>query len=261
MAITAAGMVLLIATWAVAAAQAKTEVFKVAYAGYGQFENVSQIDDDAGCRRKEDWVGHYSFRQDWKVRATVTPHRIAIYRQAQYAGAPGLPQYPTSLEVQGSQVRQPREDCEWAGGPNDTGTYQCGDDKSELLLDHDLHLADLRGSPRILFTAPAFVGYNPTLTGKVSVPSLRSIGCSAFSFSDGIYAVGPDIAVRIPVKPATLYHLKLGHYFRVNTRLGHYTFRPSQVGHSCLGLSLGRPDFCTVTSEKYQGELLLKRVQ
>jgi hypothetical protein len=250
---------LLVGVAAIPAAQARTETFRFAYAGYGDFENQSQVDDNAGCRRNEDWVGHYSFRQDWNVSVEVMPHRIAIHRTAQYVGNQALAGHPTSVEVTGTQTAQPGQDCEAPGLTNDTGRYQCGDAHPALFFDKVLHIAALNGK-RELYTAPAFLDYNPTLTGSNSIPSLRASGCSSISFSPGRYAVGPDIEVRIPISASTLYHLKLKHYFKVDTRLGHYTVLPDQTGKSCFQVTRGPNDFCHVTKDDYTGEVLVKRL-
>lgn len=248
------------AIWGVTAAQAKTEVFKFDYAGYGSFENKSQVNDSAGCRRNEDWIGQYSFRQDWKVRAVVSPHRIALFKNAEYVGAPGLASHPTSIEVTGTQAPQPQENCEWAGGPDDSGSYRCGDDHAQLMYDNVLHLSHPVASKTILFRAPAFIDFNPALRGTNTVPSLKATGCAAIADSPGQYLVGPDIEVKIPIKAATLYHLKLGHYFFVHTGLGHYTVRPDQTGNSCFLVTHGPQDFCTVIEDKYVGEIAVKRI-
>jgi hypothetical protein len=251
---------MLAAIWGASAAQAKPEVFKFDYAGYGSFEDKSQVNDSAGCRRNEDWIGQYSFRQDWKVHAAVSPHRIAVERNAEYVGAPGLATHPTSIEVTGTQTSQPQENCAWAGGPNDNGRYQCGDDHPQLTYDKVLHLTHLVASKTILFGAPAFIGYNPALRGTNTVPSLKATGCAALAYSPGQYLVGPDIEVKIPIKAATLYHLKRGHFFFVHTGLGHYTVRPDQTGHSCFLVTHGPQDFCKVTADKYVGEIAVKRI-
>jgi hypothetical protein len=252
--------VLLVGVLSVAAAQAKTELFKFDYAGYGSFEDKSQVDDNAGCRRNEDWIGQYAFRQDWKVTAVVTPHRIGVFKDAGYAGPRDLAGHPTTLDVTGTQTTQPGQECEWAGGSNDTGRYQCGDDHAKLLYDTVLHLSYLTSSKAILFRAPAFFGYNPTLRGADSIPSLKTTGCTVFADSPGLYLAGPDIEVKIPIKAATLYHLKLGHYFYVHTRLGHYTSVPDQTGHSCFLVTRGPSDFCHVTKDDYTGEIAVKRI-
>jgi hypothetical protein len=190
----------------------------------------------------------------------VSPHRIALYRNAEYVGAPGLASHPTSIEVTGTQAPQPRENCEWAGGSNDSGRYQSGDDHAQLMYDNVLHLTHLVTSKTVLFGAPAFIDYNPTLRGTNTVPSLKATGCAAIAYSPGQYLVGPDIEVRIPIKATTLYHLTLGHYFYVHTGLGHYTVRPDQTGHSCFLVTHGPQDFCKVITDKYAGEIAVKRI-
>jgi hypothetical protein len=56
--------------------------------------------------------------------------------------------------------------------------------------------------------------------------------------------------VRIPVKAATLYHLKLGHYFLQRPSLGHYAVAPDQTGRNCFLATHGPSDFCHVTGGK-----------
>jgi hypothetical protein len=245
---------------ALPAARAATETSRIDYAAYGKFENRSQVDDNAGCRRNEDWVGQYSFRQDWKFTVDVRPHGISVHKNADYVGAPGLPAHPTSIEVTGTQTAQPQQQCEWSGGSDDTGRYQCGDAHPKLLFDKVMRIGLVAASKQLLFTAPAFFDYNPALIGSNSIRSLRATGCSSIAFSPGRYLVGPDIAARIPIKASTIYHLRRGHYFFVHTRLGHYTVRPDQTGHSCFTVTRGANDFCRVTSDEYVGELAVKRV-
>jgi hypothetical protein len=249
--------VLALALWAVSAAQAQNVVFKFDYAGYGSFENKSSVDDDAGCRRQEDWIGKYAFRQDWKVLAITRPHGISIHRDAEYAGSQDLAGHPTSLDVTGAQVTQPNEGCQWAGGSDDTGRFQCGDDHPSLLYDKVLDIS--AAGKRLIFRAPAFIAYNPLLRGSDTIPSLKTTGCLSIADSPGEYQPGPDIVVRIPIKAATLLHLKKGHYFLVRTSLGHYTAKPDQTGESCLLLTKGPHDSCTVEQDSYTGEVVVKR--
>ena len=251
---------LLVAVWGVSVAQARNATFRFAYAGYGSFENKSSIDDDAGCRRQADWTGKYAFRQDWRVQAIMRPRGISIYKDAEYVGSSQPAGHPMSLDVTGSQVTQPGEQCEWAGGSNDTGTFQCGDDHPNLFYDKVLDIS-LSGGKMLIFKAPAFVTYNPLLRGKTSIPSLKVTGCLSIGDSPGQYTPGPDIAVRIPIKAATLFHLKTGHYFRVHTGLGHYTVKGDQTGKSCLLVTKGPHDSCTVEQDSYTGEIVVKRVQ
>jgi hypothetical protein len=256
--LAAATSLLLLCVWGISVAQAQNVTFKFDYAGVGSFENKSSVDDDAGCRRQADWIGKYAFRQDWKVLAVTRPHGISIHRTAQYAGEVGLTGHPMSLDVTGSQVAQPQLECEWAGGPNDTGTFQCGDDHPKLLYDKVL---DISGSGKsVIFKAPAFIAYNPLLRGNNSIPSLKTTGCLSIADSPGLYSPGPDIVVRIPIKAATLKHLKKGHYFRVHTSLGHYTVEPDQTGKSCFLVNKGPHDFCTVEQDSYTGEIAVKRI-
>jgi hypothetical protein len=77
--------------------------------------------------------------------------------------------------------------------------------------------------------------------------------------SPGLYTPGPDIVVRIPIKAATLLHLKKGHYFKVHTSLGHYTVQPDQTGKSCFLVTKGPHDSCTVEQDSYTGEIAVKR--
>jgi hypothetical protein len=250
---------LLLAVWGVSLAQAQAVVYRFDYAGYGSFESKSSVDDSAGCRRQADWIGKYAFRQDWKVHAVTGPHRLAVHTDAEYAGSRDLAGHPLSLDVTGSQVAQPGEECQWAGGPNDTGTFQCGDDHPKLFYDKVLHISG--SGKKIIFKAPAFVAYNPLLRGSDSIPSLKTTGCLAIADSAGQYSPGPDVEVRIPVKAATLLHLKKGHHFVVHTELGHYTVRGDQTGKSCLLVTKGPHDFCTVDEDSYTGEIAVKRVQ
>jgi hypothetical protein len=241
-----------------AAAQANTETFRFVYAAAGTYASQSQVDDNAGCRRKEDWVAKYAVRQRWTVKVSVTAHRLVISRTPTYVGGDLLPGRPTSLDVTGSQVAQPGEACEWAGGSNDAGRYQCSDAHPKFLYDSHLRLSQV--GKTIVFRAPAFVTYNPTLRGTDSIPSLKTTGCLSFDYSPGLPLPGPDIVVRIPVKAATLYHLKLGHYFFVRPSLGHYGVAPDQTGHSCFQVTRGPSDFCRVTSDVYQGQVGIKRL-
>ena len=257
--LTLAASVLLLAVWGVSLAQAQDITFKFDYAGYGSFENKSSVDDNAGCRRQADWIGKYAFRQDWKVHAITRPHGLTIHRDAEYAGSRGLAGYPMSLDVTGSQVTQPSEACEWAGGSNDTGTFQCGDDHPKLLYDKVLDIS-LTGKT-FIFRAPAFIAFNPLLRGTNSIPSLKTTGCLSIADSPGMYSAGPDIVVRIPIKGSTLLHLKKGHYFRVHTGLGHYTVKPDQTGKNCFLVTKGPHDFCTVEQDSYVGEIAVKRIQ
>jgi hypothetical protein len=245
--------------WSVSVARAQTVTFRVAYAGYGSYENKSSIDDNAGCRRQADWIGKYAFRQDWRLHATTRPHGISIEKNAEYVGSSAPAGHPTSLDVSGSQVTQPGQACEWAGGSDDTGTFRCGDDHPKLFYDKVLDIR-LTGKT-LIFKAPAFVVYNPALRGTTSIPSLKTTGCVSIGDSPGQYSPGPDVAVRIPVKAATLLHLKKGHYFRVHTHLGHYTIKGDQTGKSCLLVTKGPHDSCTVEQDSYTGEVLVKRVQ
>jgi len=251
--------VALAGTWGASLAQAQTVSFRLAYAGYGSFENTSSIDDNAGCRRQADWIGKYAFRQDWKLHAITRPHGISIEKNAEYVGSSTPAGHSSSLDVTGSQVTQPGQQCEWAGGSNDTGTFQCGDDHPKFFYDKVLQIS-LSGKT-LIFKVPAFVVYNPLLRGKTSIPSLKTTGCLSIGDSPGQYSPGPDVAVRIPVKAATLLHLKKGHYFRVNTHLGHYTVVGDQTGKSCLLVTKGPHDSCTVKQDSYTGEVLVKRVQ
>jgi hypothetical protein len=66
--------------------------------------------------------------------------------------------------------------------------------------------------------------------------------------------------VRIPIKAATLLHLKKGQYFYVHTSLGHYTVKPDQTGKSCFLVNRGPHDFCTVEHDSYTGEIAVKRI-
>jgi hypothetical protein len=241
-----------------ASAQANTETFRFIYAAAGTYSDQSQVDDNAGCRRKEDWVAKYAFQQRWTVKVTVTPRRIAISRSPIYVGANLLAGRPTSLDVTGSQVAQPGEGCQWAGGPDDTGRYQCADEHPKLL--YDTHLRLSQAGKTIVFHAPAFVTYNPTLAGTDTIPSLKTTGCLSMDYSPGLPFPGPGIAVRIPVKAATLYHLKLGHYFFVRPSLGHYTVAGDQTGRSCFAATHGPTDFCHVTADDYQGQVAIKRM-
>jgi hypothetical protein len=176
----------------VSLAQAQNVTYKFDYAGYGSFENKSSVDDNAGCRRQADWVGKYAFRQDWKLLAITRPHGISIHRDAVYAGARGLAGYPMSLDVTGSQVTQPGQACEWAGGSNDTGTFQCGDDHPTLFYDKVL---DISGAgKKVIFRAPAFIT------------------------------------------------------------------SPDQTGKSCLLVTKGPNDVCTVEQDSYTGEIAVKRI-
>lgn len=79
--------------------------------------------------------------------------------------------------------------------------------------------------------------------------------------SPGLYSAGPDITVRIPVKAATLLHLKKGHFFKVHTSLGHYTVGTDQTGKRCFLARKGPRDFCTVEQDSHEGEIAAKRVQ
>jgi hypothetical protein len=249
-------LVLLVCLWSVSLAQARNVAFKFAYTGYGSFQNKSSIDDNAGCRRQAEWIGKYAFRQDWTVRAITRPHGISIHRDAEYAGSRDLPR-PMSLDVTGSQVTQPGQACEWAGGSSDTGTFRCGDDHPKLFYDKVLDIS-VAGTT-FIFKAPAFLTYNPLLRGSDSIPSLKITGCESIADSPGQYSPGPDISARIPIKAATLLHLKKGHYFLVRTSLGHYTAKPDQTGESCLLLTKGPHDSCTVEQDSYTGEVVVKR--
>jgi hypothetical protein len=248
---------LALTVWGVSLAQAQNVTFRFDYAGYGSFENKSSVDDNAGCRRQDDWIGKYAFRQDWKVLAITRPHGISIHRDAVYAGSRDLAGHPTSLDVTGSQVTQPGEQCEWAGGSDDTGTFQCGDAHPKLFYDQMLDIS--AAGKKVIFRMPAFITYNPLLRGSDSIPSLKTTGCESIADSPGQYSPGPDIAVRIPIRAATLLHLKKGHYFRVNTHLGHYTVKGDQTGKSCLLLTKGPHDSCTVELDSYTGEVVVKR--
>jgi hypothetical protein len=249
---------LILGFWGVSLAQAENVTFKFDYAGYGSFENKSSVDDNAGCRRQADWIGKYAFRQDWKVLAITRPHGISIHRDAVYAGSRDVAGHPLSLDVTGSQVTQPNQACEWAGGSNDTGTFQCGDDHPKLFYDKVLDLSE--AGKKVIFRAPAFITYNPLLRGNDSIPSLKTTGCLSIADSPGLYTPGPDIAVRIPIKAATLLHLKKGHYFYLHTSLGHYTVKPDQTGSSCFLVTKGPHDFCTVEQDSYTGEIAVKRI-
>jgi hypothetical protein len=257
--VAALASVLLLAVWGASLAQAQNVTFKFVYAGYGSFENKSSVDDDAGCRRQADWIGQYAFRQDWTVHAVTRPHGIAIHRDADYVGSRDLAGRPLSLDVTGTQVTQPNEACEWAGGSDDTGKFQCGDDHPKLFYDKVLDLS--ASGKSVIFRAPAFIVYNPLLRGSNSIPSLKTTGCMSIADSPGLYSPGPDIVVRIPVKAATLLHLKKGHFFKVHTGLGHYTVKPDQTGKSCFLVNKGPHDFCTVEQDSYTGEIAVKRIQ
>ncbi|HEX3689658.1 MAG TPA: hypothetical protein VHV28_08175 [Solirubrobacteraceae bacterium] len=258
--LAALAALLLLCAWGASLAQAQSVTFKFDYAGYGSFESKSSVDDDAGCRRQADWIGQYAFRQDWKVHGIALPHRLQIHTTAEYAGTRDLAGHPTSLDVTGTQVTQPEQACEWAGGSDDTGKFQCGDDHPKLLYDKVLDISS-GADKRIIFRAPAFIAYNPLLRGSNSIPSLKTTGCLAIADSAGQYSPGPDITVRIPIKAATLLHLKKGHYFRVHTGLGHYTVKPDQTGQSCLLVTKGPHDSCTVEQDSYTGEIAVKRIQ
>ena len=52
-----------------------------------------------------------------------------------------------------------------------------------------------------------------------------------------------------------------GHYVRVNTHLRQYTVVGDQTGKSCLLVTKGPHDSCTVQQDSYTGEVLVKRVQ
>ena len=192
------------------------------------------------------------------MHAITRPHGLAVHADAEYVGSRDLAK-PMSLDVTGSQITQPGQECEWAGGSNDTGTFQCGDDHPKLFYDKVLHIS-LSGKT-FIFKAPGFIAYNPLLRGRDTIPSLKTTGCETIADSPGVYAPGPDIEVRIPITGSTLPHLKKGHYFFVHTSLGHYTVRPDQTGKSCLLVTKGPHDFCTVEQDRYTGEIAVKRVQ
>jgi hypothetical protein len=123
----------------------------------------------------EPGIGQYASRQDWKVLAMTRPHGISIHRDAVYAGSRNLTGHPLSLDVTGTQATQPNQGCQWAGGSNDTGTFQCGDDHPKLFYDKVL---DISGAGKsLIFRAPAFITYNPLLRGNDSIPSLKTTGC------------------------------------------------------------------------------------
>ncbi len=249
----------LIAAGAVAARADTIETFRFGYAATGTWANTSQVDDNAGCRRKIDWVGSYGFLDTWTLKVIRHARGISIYRQATFNGGKPLSGHPSSLDLKGSQATQPGQECQWAGGTNDTGSFQCGDTHPQLLYDSQLHIS-LSGGKTLIFRAPAFITYNPMLRGTVAIPSLKTTGCLAIGYSPGMYAVGPDIEVRIPIKAATLFHLQRGHYFNVFPKLGHYTVRGDQTGHSCFLLTKGPSDFCRVTQDSYRGQVIVKRI-
>jgi hypothetical protein len=194
------------------------------------------------------------------VIVETRPHGISVHKNAQYDGERALPSHPSSIEVTGTQSAQPQQACQAPGRADDTGRYQCGDAHPKLLLDKVLHIAVLASTKRLLFTAPGFFDYLPSLTGSMSIPSLRAGGCSSIAFSPGRYLVGPDIGVRIPIKASTILHLERGHFFFVHTKLGHYTVQPDQTGRSCFRVTRGPNDFCHVTKDEYVGEVAVKRI-
>jgi hypothetical protein len=86
------------------------------------------------------------------------------------------------------------------------GTFHCGDDHAKLFYDKVLGISG--AGKTVIFRAPAFITYNPLLRGNDSIPSLKTTGCLSIADSPGQYSPGPDIVVRIPIKAATLLHLK-----------------------------------------------------
>jgi hypothetical protein len=235
--------------------------FDVIYRGTGTWAYNSRFTYDNGCAPTIDGKGEFAFEQEWLVKAKVKGDTTRIL-QIDHRGGPeplgGIGDGMNGVSIKGG-VTNP--DCSEAVY---RGTYNCH--TAQLRHTSIDHLLFSRQGARFLITAEGISGDRGHLSGQDTI-SLDHESCDAFlpKLPTPFSAFGPELDAwgQVPVKQATLAHLRLRHHFRVSVSLGHYTTGSlRQYRNGCLGIQdHNAQDFCTVSSDQFSGQFSVSRVR
>jgi hypothetical protein len=240
--------------------------WKVGYAGVGTQTAQGQWPDNAGCVLKTTTVSNYAYSNAWTLSASIKGGKLqgikTKFLHSQYPS--GFGPGDTSASVKGSNANKPDgEHCQWSGGPDNTGTFDCQAKPAPIEPIKELRLPPSAG--RLLFRAGGMIGHSFTalkFTGQDTVPQQQqsSGGCGYFdSFFDSYWPLPAEAEVSVvPVKVSTLIGLRRNHFFEVNTSPGHYA--PAEA-KTCLPPLPVQDQECAVTERSFRGELKVRRIR
>jgi hypothetical protein len=234
--------------------------FDIVYRGVGDYAYDSQLTADNGCTTVTHGNGEFAFDQEWDVFAKVNRDTAKVTKIDHVSGPE-----PTGGPESGQNRAHFDGNVFGAACPSEyLGTFDCTAAHLNPRSLDDL-IFSKRGS-RFIITAEGISELTGAITGSDSI-GIDGESCAHYTpfLPTPNSAFGPtgDAWGKIPVKEATLAHLKRRHHFQVTISAGHYTDGgPSNYNkNGCLGINDHNPtDSCTPTIDTFRGTFSVHRV-